>query len=97
MQILPPFLSQRLASLGPVPRELAWCLLALSIGVTVMPLLVWIFGQVTLGDYANGGPLALWVDFMRGLLRGSVPYLALAVAPYLAVWGIRLLRRIARR
>ncbi len=96
MQILPPFVSQRLASLGPLPRELAWCLLALSIGATAMPLLVWGFGQVILGDYANGGPLALWVDFIRGLLRGSLPYLALVVAPYMALWGFRLLRWIAR-
>lgn len=65
-------------------RELllfAACLLA---GLLLLPLLIWLFGRMSLGSYANGGPFKLWLDFLGGLGHGELPFWAVVAGPYLA-------------
>lgn len=59
----------------------AGCLVA---GLVLMPLLIWLIGRLTLGSYANGGPLKLWLDFVRGLGHGEQPFWWVLAGPYLA-------------
>lgn len=73
-------------------RELATLALALAFGLLVMPPLIWIAGQLTLGDYARdysgtptGGPLALWADFFAGLASGSLGYWTVLLGPWV-IW-----------
>jgi hypothetical protein len=84
------------AALRQLPREaivVGVCVLA---GLTVAPMFVWACGKLFLGEYASGGPLALWREFLAGLGRGSLPYWAIAAAPYLAVLGVRAIRWVLR-
>jgi hypothetical protein len=55
-------------------RELAMLGLSLAFALFVLPVIIWIAGKIFLGDYTRspsgtptGGPLALWVDYLRGL------------------------------
>ena len=70
-------------------RELAILAACLAVGLLLVPLAIWITGRATLGVYANGGPFALWLDFMRGLAAGALPYWAVAAGPYLGCWLLR--------
>ena len=65
-------------------HELLALALSLGLGVVLMPALVWIMGSWKLGPYANGGPLALWRDFLVALFHGSIPYCWSPWAPTLA-------------
>ncbi|HLQ13820.1 MAG TPA: hypothetical protein VK130_11340 [Steroidobacteraceae bacterium] len=66
--------------------------LSLGLGLVVMPALVWIVGSWKLGPYANGGPFALWRDYLVALFHGSIPYWLVALGPYFGLWLLRAAR-----
>lgn len=90
---------------GPA-REIATLLLALCFGLFVVPLAIWLGGHLILGDYQRdpgvggagniGGPVALWIDYLRGLLQGSIAYWIVLVGPYVIYLVLRLGRRLLR-
>jgi hypothetical protein len=82
---------QRLRAGPRLQRELLLAIGALLAGALLMPPLVWVAGRVALGNYANGGPLALVGDFMRGLAHGGLPYWIVAAAPYVVFVAVRAL------
>ena len=67
------------------------------LGLVVMPALVWIVGSWKLGPYANGGPFALWRDYLLALFHGSVPYWLVALGPYFGLWLLRAARIAVHR
>lgn len=71
--------------------------ICLAIGVFIVPALIWAVGRGVLGPYTNGGLLAMWRDFLLGLGAGSEPFWFIALGPYLFIWFLRLIRRLARR
>jgi hypothetical protein len=71
-------------------RELLMALVALLCGVTLLPLCIWVLGHAALGEYANGGPLALLRDFLVGLAHGTPAFWAAALGPYAALLIVRL-------
>jgi hypothetical protein len=89
--LLNPFarLRERLRSLPRAQGEMILAALALLAGAVLMPLLVWAAGRIALGNYGNGGPLALLGDFMRGLGQGSLPFWIVAAAPYVVLLAVR--------
>jgi hypothetical protein len=76
--------------------ELTTLAVSLIIGMLVMPCLIFLVGQLTLGDYARGGLFAFWRDFLAGLVHGSQAFWFVALAPYLLVWLVRATRRVWR-
>lgn len=81
----------------PAGRELALLVAALACGILVVPWLIWIVGRAVLGEYAHGGPFALWGNFFRGLATGGPAYWAVALGPYaLALTGRALWRLLHR-
>lgn len=87
-------------------REVALFGSALALGLLVVPLLIWIVGDRTLGPYTRGddprglGPLALYGDYFSGLAHGWLGYWAVALGPALLLLAsklwLALLRRIPR-
>jgi hypothetical protein len=73
-------------------RELLTLALCLALGLTVMPLLIWIAGKAELGPYGNGGLGALLGDYYSALATGSLAFWLVALGPYAAVWLLRGLR-----
>lgn len=71
--------------------------ICLAIGVLIVPALIWAVGRGVLGPYTNGGLLAMWRDFFRGLASGSEPFWFIALGPYLLILFLRLYRRLASR
>ncbi len=69
---------------SPALREILLFAACLLVGLLLLPLLIWLFGRMTLGSYANGGPLKLWLDFLGGLAHGELPFWAVLAGPYLA-------------
>lgn len=65
-------------------RELILFAVLVLAGLLLMPWLIWLAGRAALGAYANGGPLHLWLDFLRGLAHGDLPFWGVALGPYLA-------------
>jgi len=69
-------------------RDFLWLLVALLVGVLVLPVLVYVTGTSILGPYAKGGPGAFLSDFLGGLahLRWSSWSLALGPLVIVAIW-----------
>lgn len=78
-------------------REVKWMLQALAFGALGLPLLIWVVGRLTLGPYANGGPLALWFDFVGELFHGSIAAWVVVLAPSLLLFVARFAWRSTRR
>ncbi len=71
-------------------------MILLAFGLFIVPLLIWAVGRGVLGNYADGGPFALLVDFFNGLKSGSPVYWGVAIGPYLFVMLLRGLWYVAR-
>ena len=78
-------------------REITLLLQALAAGAFALPLLIWVAGRVLLGPYANGGPFALWFDFVGELFRGSFAACIVLLAPYVLLSAGRYAWRSTRR
>ena len=70
---------------------------ALVLGLLVLPLLIYLAGRLTLGSYANGGPLALLGDYLRGLANGHLSVWIAVLGPYGFILLGRLFAAIWRR
>lgn len=86
----------RLRSQSPLRRELLIFAAALLFAVLVLPSLIWMAGQVFLGDYIRdptgtpiGGPLALTLDYLRGVFALSPGHWFVLLGPYLLVLALR--------
>jgi hypothetical protein len=85
-------------------REIALLCLTLAFSLFVLPLLIWFAGKFFLGEYVRtpsgsptGGPLALWVDYLRGLASGSLGYWTVLLGPYVILLALRLSGRLLKR
>jgi hypothetical protein len=74
-------------------REAVLAAAALLVGLLLMPVLVWLAGRFTLGEYTHGGVFALLADYLRGLARGEMAFWIMLLGPY----GFLLLGRFAFR
>ncbi len=90
-------LAEKWRTQSGVKRELLIFVTALLIGLLIMPVVIWLIGRVSLGAYANGGPWALWLDFMRSLGKGLQPFWAVVAGPYFAIIALRLFGGLLRR
>ena len=76
------------------------CLACLLFGLLILPVLVFIVGQVIFGDFAGGG-LGAFFTGIHGMLRnGNLVVWFLVLSPYLILQTLRLslgLFKIARR
>jgi hypothetical protein len=80
-------------------RELASLLFVLLFGILLLPPLIWVGGRMVLGPYISdplnpepGGPFALWLDYLQGLVHGNPGYWLAC----LGLYGTFLATRIAR-
>lgn len=94
---------RRYRALPALQRELVTFGLMLLVGLTIVPVAIYIAGQVFLGEYIRdpsgtpvGGLGALWVDFVRGAFSGSLGYLLALLGPYLLLWAWRGMVALAR-
>lgn len=81
----------------PMAREALLLLLALLVGLIVLPIAVYYTGHEVLGPYADGGLLRFWGDFFVGLGHGGLPWWFLALGPYVLVMFCRVARFAWRR
>jgi len=70
-------------------RELLWLLIALVVGVLLLPPLIWLVGSRVFGPYAGGGSRDLVDHFFVGLGQGRAALWLVALGPYLVISGWR--------
>lgn len=65
--------------------------MALAFGAVVLPFLTYFTGTITLGPYADGGPLAFLADYYADLarLRGVAWALLLGPVALVGAWQLR--------
>jgi hypothetical protein len=73
-----------------IRREFLWILVALPVGVLLLPPLIWLVGSRVFGPYAGGSTRDLVDHFFRGLGRGQQAFWIIALGPYLAALTVRL-------
>jgi len=66
----------------PLVREALIALIALIVGITLLPLAVYYTGVEILGPYSEGGLWRFWGDFFKGLARGGLSWWLIALGPY---------------
>jgi hypothetical protein len=71
--------------------------LAVLVGLLVMPVLIFLAGNLTLGDYANGGLFALYGDFFKGLFEPRGSFWIVLIGPFILLSVFRLFRLILRK
>lgn len=84
-------------------HEMATLALAAAFGLLVLPVGIWVGGHLVLGEYVRdastgvtGGPLALWLDYLRALAAGSPGYWIACAGPYVIYLILRLLKALLR-
>jgi hypothetical protein len=87
----------------PLRRELLLFAAMLLFAILVLPTLIWIAGQIFLGDYIRtpsgtptGGPLALTFDFLSGAFTLSPGHLFVLFGPYVLVQAGRWARLLLK-
>jgi hypothetical protein len=78
-------------------RELIILSWALGTGLIIMPVLVYVVGLLSLGPYASGGWVALFVDLFKGLWRGWWAAWSLVLGPLVLVYFMRGIRLVYKR
>jgi hypothetical protein len=73
-----------------VRREFLWILIALPVGVLLLPPLIWLVGSHVFGAYAAGSTRDLVDHFFRGLGHGQQAFWIVALGPCLAILTLRL-------
>jgi hypothetical protein len=77
-------------NIAAVRREALWLLIALPVGVLLLPPLIWLVGSRVFGPYAAGGTGSLVDHFFHGLGQGQEAFWIVALGPYLAILVARL-------
>jgi hypothetical protein len=77
-------------NLVTVRRELLWMLIALVVGVLLLPPLIWLVGSRVFGPYAGGGSRELVSHFFTGLGQGRAALWLVALGPYLVISALRI-------
>jgi hypothetical protein len=87
-----------------LPRELVTFGLLLLVALTLLPLAIFLAGQLFLGDYIrdpsgspSGGFFALWVDYLKGILGGSGGHWLALLGPWLLLMAGRGALALGRR
>jgi hypothetical protein len=73
-----------------IRREFLWLLVALPVGVLVLPPLIGLVGSRVFGPYAGGNTRDLIDHYFRGLGQGHQAFWIVALGPYLAILVVRL-------
>lgn len=95
---------RRYRALPPLQRELVTFGLMLLVSLTVLPLAIFVAGQVFLGDYIRdpsgsptGGFWAMWVDYLAGIATGSFGHWVVLLGPWALLLAGRGLRTMVQR
>jgi hypothetical protein len=94
---------QRFHAQPPLRRELLLLVAALLFSVLILPTLIWIAGRLSMGEYLRspsgtptGGPVALTVDFLGGILTLSPGHWLAFLGPYLLTIAFRAGRSLVK-
>jgi hypothetical protein len=71
-------------------REILWALIALAVGMLLLPPLIGLVGAHVFGAYSAGNTRDLVEHYFRGLGRGQQAFWIIALGPYLAILTLRL-------
>jgi hypothetical protein len=77
-------------NIATVRREFLWLLIALAVGMLLLPPLIGLVGSRVFGPYAAGSSRDLVDHFFRGLGQGQEAFWIIALGPYLAILTLRL-------
>jgi hypothetical protein len=78
-------------------RELYFAGGALLVGLVIVPIMIYVAGAATLGDYASGGFWSFLGDFYVHFFTGSPAAWVVALGPYALVLLLRGTRFVMRR
>jgi len=71
-------------------RELLWVVIALAVGLLLLPPLIGLVGGRVFGGYAGGDTRDLVDHFFRGLGQGQQAFWIVALGPYCLILALRL-------
>jgi hypothetical protein len=95
---------RRYRALPTLQRELVTLGLMLLLALTLLPLVIFLAGQYFLGEYIRhpsgtptGGFGAMWVDYLKGIGRGSFGYWLVLLGPWILLLAGRGMVTLAQR
>lgn len=95
---------RRYRALPTLQRELVTFGLMLVLALTLLPVAIFVAGQLFLGEYIrdpSGSPVGgfgtFWLDFLKGIFSGSLGYWVVLLGPWLLLLGWRAVAVLVRR
>lgn len=95
---------RRYRALPTLSRELVTFGLMLLLALTLLPVAIFVAGQVFLGEYTrdpSGAPVGgfwdFWLDYLRGILSFSLGYWVVLLGPWVLLLACRGVAALARR
>lgn len=95
---------RRYRALPSLQRELVTFGLMLLLALSLLPVAIFVAGQLFLGDYIRdpsgsptGGFGAFWGDYLRGIVTGSFGHWVAFLGPWVLLMGWRALAALLRR
>jgi len=95
---------RRYRALPTLPRELVTFGLMLLLALSLLPVAIFVAGQIFLGEYTrdpSGSPVggfgAFWTDYVRGIFSGSFGHWVVLLGPWVLLVAWRLLAALVRK
>lgn len=95
---------RRYRALPTLQRELVTLGLMLLLALTLLPVAIFVAGQLFLGDYIRdpsgapvGGFWVFWLDYLKGIFSGSLGYWVAFLGPWVLLLAWRAVAALMRR
>ncbi|MBJ89823.1 MAG: hypothetical protein CMO98_08185 [Woeseia sp.] len=77
-------------------KEITLFLISVLVGITVLPIAIYLVGDLVFGEYGEGGYSGFFIDILTDLLTGTGTIWFLTLSPYIVLQILRLTRHILR-
>jgi hypothetical protein len=95
---------RRYRALPALQRELVTFGLMLLVALTLLPVAIFVAGQIFLGDYIRdpsgtpvGGLGSMWLDYLKGIASGSFGHWLVLLGPWVLLVMVRAVLAAGRR
>ena len=77
-------------------KEITLFLISALAGIIVLPIAIYLVGNLVFGEYGKGGYSGFFIDILADLLTGTGTIWFLILSPYIVLQILRLTRHILR-
>ncbi len=77
-------------------KEITLLLISVLVGIIVLPIAIYLVGNLVFGEYGNDGYSRFFIDILAALSKGTGAIWFLILSPYIVLQILRLTRHTLR-